>query len=335
LNTRPFLQERIESILGQTFNDWELIIVDDYSTDGAWEFFQAYANSDPRISLYRGSQKGLYAGWNSAIERATGEFIYIATSDDTMHSDCLTVLVGLLDEYPNVGIAQCGLEIIDENSQPLPAERQWENFTLGVFDRNLVTQPNLRLAPHDGLLHTALFTICTSVTQVLVRRSIFDRLGLFERKWGSIGDFEWHMRVGLTVDCIFTPEKLASWRQHSSQATGDIHTAEVRKMMIEMARHAFERSKRCNDGKLSQINIEDFINILEVDLVELGVRTSSTRAQTLAFLANQFAHRPRAVITWLRARISNRRWDFWNCDLRHAMLRSVLRKYNIREPVYK
>src|SRR5688572_20016405 len=93
LNTRRYLPERIETIVGQTYPDWELIVSDNYSDDGAWEFFEALASKDPRVDAAQAPRQGLYANWNRCIERARGEFVYIATSDDTMAPDCLEKMV--------------------------------------------------------------------------------------------------------------------------------------------------------------------------------------------------------------------------------------------------
>ena len=65
LNNRPYLDERMASIMAQTFEDWELVIVDNYSDDGAWEFFQQWQTKDPRIRLTQAPRDGMYANWNN------------------------------------------------------------------------------------------------------------------------------------------------------------------------------------------------------------------------------------------------------------------------------
>jgi glycosyltransferase involved in cell wall biosynthesis len=332
LNTRPFLEERMESILRQTFADWELIIVDDYSTDGAWELFQKYAQLDSRIKLFRGPKLGLYPGWNAAIERATGDFVYIATSDDTMSSRCLETLVGLLDKHPSAGLAQCALEIIDEHGAPLPVSQQWENYTLGQYNINFVSQPNFRIAPHDGLIHPFLFTICTSVNQLLVRRKVFETLGLFEGKWGPIGDFEWHMRVALVEDCVFTPEKLATWRVHKNQATDHIQTFHTRLKMIEMSRFAFAKAMKLKPDVLSKLDFEKFIQPLYLDVIEMRLQSTRSRVKKLAILAQQLKQNPKSVLKWLKLRLFGQPWYFWNCDPRYNELDLLIRKYGIVQP---
>src|SRR3982074_513719 len=76
LNAREFLEPRIDSILRQTFSDWEAIVLDSHSTDGSWEFFQSIANTDPRFRLYQIPREGLYAALNRGLDLAQGEFLH-------------------------------------------------------------------------------------------------------------------------------------------------------------------------------------------------------------------------------------------------------------------
>jgi hypothetical protein len=84
---------------------------------------------------------------------------------------------------------------------------------------------HVRPPGHDTVLALGLKTVYYSVTQLLVRRRLFDEVGLFGREWGSFGDLEWQMRAALTTQTVHVPEYLATWRIHpqqSSQMTGYI-----------------------------------------------------------------------------------------------------------------
>ena len=84
LNNREYLPARFHSILNQTLTDWELIVIDGYSDDGAWGLIQECAKSESRMIVTQSPRKGIYAGINECLSRASGEYVYIATSDDTM-----------------------------------------------------------------------------------------------------------------------------------------------------------------------------------------------------------------------------------------------------------
>lgn len=97
LNAKRFLEPRISTILGQTLANWELIACDSFSTDGTWEDLKELAGVDHRVRAFQVPRAGLYAGWNECLRRARGEYVYIATADDTMSHDCLGRMATALD----------------------------------------------------------------------------------------------------------------------------------------------------------------------------------------------------------------------------------------------
>src|ERR1035437_1738175 len=92
-NSRAFLDERLATILAQTFADWELIVADSFSDDGTWAVLQDAAAHDSRIALAQTPRDGIYPNWNRCLARARGEFVYVAPADDTMAPTLLTELV--------------------------------------------------------------------------------------------------------------------------------------------------------------------------------------------------------------------------------------------------
>ncbi len=286
LNTAKYLPERLDSILAQNLKNWELIVYDSFSDDGAWEVFQSYVAKDSRIQISQGPREGIYAGFNACISKAQGEFIYIATSDDTMYPECLEKMVAALDAHPECGLCQCALEIIDENSNLHPY--RWKGFAFGRFAPQWVETRHVRPAPIDGLLHSALQTVYTSITQLLIRKTVFDKHGLFETPWGSVADFEWGMRVGFLESCVYIPEFLATWRKHPEQATGNSDTAAARKKILKMARSAYEKAIKYNPSLLEQLPpFSKLAEFYEEQILVLAFRECRNRWERVQFLVQE------------------------------------------------
>src|SRR5207302_9066095 len=124
-----------------------------------------------------------------------------------------------LDANPDCDLAHCNLRMFDTHGDEL-ASTWW--LKCSVFARSsaeLLQQQHVRRAPFDGLLHLLGDTVYTSITQLLIRRSLFSRIGLFESRWGSLGDFNWNMRAGLLANAVHVPDTWGGWRQHTAQAT--------------------------------------------------------------------------------------------------------------------
>ncbi|MBK7953301.1 MAG: glycosyltransferase family 2 protein [Candidatus Accumulibacter sp.] len=114
-NHAQFIGESIESVLNQSFGDFELIIWDDASADGSWEMIHTFP--DRRIRSFRNSRnEGPVFGVNKAIsEVATGQYIAIHHSDDVWEPDKLQQQVPVLDAHPEIGAVFTWVKIIDEN----------------------------------------------------------------------------------------------------------------------------------------------------------------------------------------------------------------------------
>jgi len=205
----------METILAQTVTDWELIICDSYSDDGSWEFFQKF-KGDPRIRMYQVPREGIYAGWNECLRRATGQYLNIATSDDTAEPTMLEKMIGELENRPEISLAVCNFRAIDENSNPLECNyKTGQQSTLGEWKDRL----SIRNGKTEFLLQAALGAIWITLATVVMRRDLLTRTGLFRTDRKSRADEEWVLRASLASDLVWFPEALVTWRIHTRQAT--------------------------------------------------------------------------------------------------------------------
>lgn len=285
-NTRPFLDERRDSILRQTFTDWEVVVVDDGSTDGAWEFFQQWAARDSRVSVFKGPGRGLYAGWNDALQRATGEYIHIATSDDTMDKDFLRVMVDALRSRPECLVAQCELNVIDEQGR-ITAD-QWQHVWR-MFRPELAGRYVIRKAPHDGILHFGLGTVYISINQLLMRRDLFDLAGYFRTDLGVCADFEWDMRVGFLADVLHVPLSLASWRRHAGQVTNDASLVDEAEKLRAMSGMALAEAIRIGADPLPPDILCELEEIYMAQSLRSRLGRATTPRQKLQLLAREYS----------------------------------------------
>lgn len=290
-NSIKFIEERLKTILYQTYTNWECIIIDGNSTDGTFEYLIQTTKGDKRFSFYQFPPNGPYDAWNKGLEYAKGGLIYIATSDDTMLPSFLSVMLGALEENEDCEIAHCSLSIIDESGRELDPN-PWDSFYPAKFFKDRIHQKHIRYAPYDGFLHLFLFTIYTSITQLLIRRTVFDKVGLFPTEYGSIADFLWGMKSSLYCNTIHIPKYLTTWRRHTGQATIDdmYQKPDVYRMCIQMIDEIKE------DGLLKFIERIDLIEYkypykfleLKMAVLKSGTYLSKMRYLTMSFINSPY-----------------------------------------------
>lgn len=178
-NHAPYLRQAIDSVLNQTYGDWELLIWDDVSTDGSWEIIQGY--SDPRIRAFRNdrNRRYIYAINQSIVAHARGEYIAVHHSDDSWEPDKLNEQVDFLDRNPEVGAVFTRVQVIDESNRPLAND--W-------FD-----VPNQSRAQWLRLLFSDKNKLCHP--SVLARRASYLRAGLYKQVHAQTDDAEMWTRL--------------------------------------------------------------------------------------------------------------------------------------------
>ncbi|MGM0486368.1 MAG: glycosyltransferase family 2 protein [Planctomycetota bacterium] len=115
-NDEPYIGQCIESILGQTFEDFELIVVNDGSTDNTPSIIEEYAAKDPRVRvIHTGQKSGRGAARNTGIEAARADLIAFQDADDLSVPDRLEIQKRFLDEHPNCGLVANAHMLVDED----------------------------------------------------------------------------------------------------------------------------------------------------------------------------------------------------------------------------
>jgi glycosyltransferase involved in cell wall biosynthesis len=117
-NCRPFIERSVHSALTQDYPNFEVIICDDHSNDGTWEFLQQI--KDPRVRVFRNQKNlGAFGNHNQTVSHARGEFIKFLHSDDELPQSTISYMVPWLLRYPSVVAVAVPLVFIDENSRTI------------------------------------------------------------------------------------------------------------------------------------------------------------------------------------------------------------------------
>lgn len=136
-NVRAYLREALDSVVGQTYGNLEIIVVDDGSTDGSGEICDEYAARDERVSVIHQANKGLSGARNAGLDRMHGEAVAFLDSDDAYHRDFVKLMMTAM-EREQADIVVCRyihVRKMDEAEKPVSQSRKAPSIRQGMYDR--------------------------------------------------------------------------------------------------------------------------------------------------------------------------------------------------------
>ncbi len=213
-NRASLLPQAVESVLGQSFKDLELIIVDDGSTDNTREVVAGF--SGPITYLYQKNQ-GRSAARNNGYKISKGEYICFLDSDDLFSDEKIKKQVELLDAFKDVGLAYCDYRIINHRGEVIP---KTDNFSRQVLQK--------------GAIFRSLLYFCyVPLVSVIIRRECIIKEGGFNKDCEPAEDYDWLLRMTKIYQAGFVEEPLCSYRRHEGNTSSD----RLSKATIEVLKH--------------------------------------------------------------------------------------------------
>lgn len=206
-NCASYIGEAIESVLAQTFSDFELLIIDDCSTDASCAVIEEYLKRDGRIRFLRNSRNlGMVNNWNHCLAESRGEYIHYLFADDLLASpECLARMSAILDEDPGISLAATARTIINEESVPLKVVSK---FPSSLTDEGTRV---IRRCLYEGR------NLVGEPSVVMFRRSQAGRG--FNPEYRQLVDLEMWFHLLEQGRFSYIAEPLASFREHPTQQT--------------------------------------------------------------------------------------------------------------------
>ncbi|MCT4623644.1 MAG: glycosyltransferase [Schleiferiaceae bacterium] len=212
-NHAPYLKERIDSILNQTFQDFEVLLLDDCSTDHSRDILNAYAEKEERIRTHFNTENtgSTFAQWNKGVSLARGKYVWIAESDDSCDVTLLEKLVTQLEADENVGIAFAQSYIVDEQSEIINSFNENYKF-IYKSDR---WERDFKIKGTEECAHYLIFSnTIPNASGALMRKSVYEACGGAETNWKLNGDWFFYVKMLLISDLSYLSEHLNFFRFH-------------------------------------------------------------------------------------------------------------------------
>lgn len=218
-NHEKYIVECIQSVLDQTFQDFEIIITDDGSADRTVEFIESF--DDPRIKLFKfHKNRGACVAANNCIRHASGKYIAMLSSDDAWYPQKLAVQVKYLDEHPKIAVVFGKVDWINESGNPITNINFPYRNVFNVKNRTRFEWLRYFFEQGNRLCHP-----CS-----LVRRECYSEVGMFNPALASIPDLDLWIRICLKYDIMILNQKLIRFRRIGEEinASGDTIKSRVR-----------------------------------------------------------------------------------------------------------
>lgn len=236
-NYAALLPERLRSIFAQTRQDFEVILLDDASTDDSVAVLERFVDP-PRVRLVRNAENGgnPFRQWARGIALAQGEYVWIAEADDSAEPRLLERLAGVLDAHPGVGFVHCAFRRLDAagDAEDLSAV-WWRDLDPERWRRDYV-------APGaEELRWLACWNVVSSASGVVFRRRVYDAAGGVDPSFRLAGDWDLWVRMARCADVGFVAEPLNRWRWHggsvrAAAARSGEEQREVERVLAALAR---------------------------------------------------------------------------------------------------
>lgn len=216
-NGAAYLRASIESVLRQDYDNFELLIVDDCSTDDTLQLLSDFAIRDGRIRIERNAQNlGLVANWNRCADLARGDWLKFVFQDDAIAPNCLsTMLRAAVEADRPFAFCRRQAEVSEQASDEAKAHFRDEVTLSRILGRSANLDAD---AVTDLVADRAMQNVFGEPTAALYHRKVLS-VGPFDRRLVQLCDYEYWTRIGTNFGMAFIDETLATFRVHAASTT--------------------------------------------------------------------------------------------------------------------
>lgn len=240
-NGETYIQETIEQVLNQSYGDFELIVIDNASTDSTVEVVKKF--QDSRIRLFENSENvGMAGNWNRCLEKAKTEYIQILCADDVIEKSCLEEKVKFLNCNEDVSLVFSASYICDSGGRKIMSRRPFrknQKLSGGKMIRKSFRKKNLYGEPSN----------------VMFRKSAAVSAGQFDSEMGYNLDWDYWLRLSLYGNIGYIDKELSVFRISTQSSTSNF-ILKNRKTIIQNDKRLVDK---CKKNKAFELSKTDFL----------------------------------------------------------------------------
>ncbi len=246
-NNAATIAETMESVLNQTYENIELIVVDDQSKDNTLQVVEEIAKTDSRVRVYQNETNlGMSGNWNRSMELCTGEYIKLICADDLIHKTLIEREVIIMERHPEVMLVQSDTQFIDKDGVKKGFYKRYHKS--GIVDGKDACKFSVFTRDYLG-----------APLANLVRRSAYEQFGGFDSSFTYIIDYDFYMKIANKSKIYIIHEPLNFFRIRYDSNTGQVMGGGQEAVYIAEHRRLVE--KYAKELGLSQSQVELSVKI--------------------------------------------------------------------------
>ena len=210
-NHALYIGEAIQSVINQTYQNWELIIIDDGSKDSSIDIIEGYVKKDSRIQLVKQENSGAHNAINRGLAMSKGKYLAVLNSDDIFEDNRFAVMISEMEDNPQVEFTCSYITVINSTGKKLGVKMGWRNMESWV-----VPHRELSFAATDDFKLNLLMGNFTSTTSnFLFTRALYEKIGGM-RNLRFAHDWDFALRAAEVTECKLIEVPLMRYRVHET-----------------------------------------------------------------------------------------------------------------------
>ena len=308
-NGGDYLISSVESVLNQSFTNFEFLILDDCSTDDSWLYLKSIKNKN--VTLYRNEKnKGLFYNLNFLIKESKSLLIKLWAQDDIMYPQCLESFVHFFEQYPQVGFAYCGTHNIDEGGNI--KQHDYTDTTPQIIS----TELHARIAFFTG-------SVAGNIANVCINRVALEKVGVFNEQMKISADFDMWVRLAREHDTGFIGETLVQLRDHTGQLSRNEslyidHVKEDLQVYLYLNNYVSKALRAEGKIIMRHHKFVFYYTLMVKSLLKADIKTTAAYARQLFATDNFFL----LTVAFVKAKISKRPKPVFPIQLVHLKTES-------------
>ncbi|MEM6472392.1 MAG: glycosyltransferase family A protein [Planctomycetota bacterium] len=223
-NSESYLDACVESIAAQTYDDFQVLVVDGGSTDSTPERLERWRARDERVDIHPRPVVGLYQAFNTILSASKTRYVCIHPADDIVSPEFLKQMSQTLDTHPGAAAAISRLRVFDEQGQQEASPH---------FGLCWPSSAPVHRWPFDAMTGLLRENPYVSLTQILFRAQAIEKIR-FRTDLGSTADILFHLTLALRHDIVHVDSTWGGWRIHPHQASQNNSDQNVKRRNLEL-----------------------------------------------------------------------------------------------------